>query len=393
MRASASPEHHHGRAVAHVTNYKPLTHGGMQRHAQWFAELMSARGWDVHGISPSRPLAEWRVPPSPAGGPTVALIDAWEWTELAPPLRAAWPEVPIVARSGGGDMHHLIAIARVNHDAAGFAGWVDAVTSGVDLLITNSAYSAQRSAVSFLGGIPTAVVSGGAAVSSAALLPRDGEVPSVVVVARLHPMKGVDECIDAVALAQRSGELRLVVVGDGGLRESLEARARERLRPGSWRFTGGLARGECLAEIARADVLLSMSRVVHARIGHSNFVVTETMGRSSTACPSSRRPSAACRRSSTPGSGPSWRRGTSRRRPRRSSIASAGVGSPRRSSPVCARALAGMRCSTATRSCSANCSRDARAATMVLPRASRPEPPVGERGTPQNGRSAGCRSR
>lgn len=78
------------------------------------------------------------------------------------------------------------------------------------------------------------------------VLPR----PRVAVAGRLVPWKRVDGVIDAVAYMP---DASLVVVGDGPLRASLEARAQEKL-PGRHLFTGALSHAQVLAAVRAADV-------------------------------------------------------------------------------------------------------------------------------------------
>ncbi|MEA2900126.1 MAG: hypothetical protein QOH36_13 [Actinomycetota bacterium] len=62
---------------------------------------------------------------------------------------------------------------------------------------------------------------------------------AVAVSSRLVPEKGHADLIDAMAIATRADDrLRLLVAGDGPLRESLERRAATVLPPGSYRFLG-----------------------------------------------------------------------------------------------------------------------------------------------------------
>ncbi|MFL5382973.1 MAG: glycosyltransferase family 4 protein [Longimicrobiaceae bacterium] len=77
--------------------------------------------------------------------------------------------------------------------------------------------------------------------------------PTVVTVCRLVPWKGVDGLIRVAASLPG---VRLVVVGDGPLRGTLEALAEERAVAGRVRFTGTLPAREVRRELARADVFV-----------------------------------------------------------------------------------------------------------------------------------------
>ena len=78
---------------------------------------------------------------------------------------------------------------------------------------------------------------------------------AVVVSSRLVPEKGHADLIDAMAIALRGDDrLRLLVAGDGPLRESLEAQAATVLPPGSYRFLGFVA--DIRAFMNAADVFV-----------------------------------------------------------------------------------------------------------------------------------------
>jgi glycosyltransferase involved in cell wall biosynthesis len=83
-----------------------------------------------------------------------------------------------------------------------------------------------------------------------------------------------------MAAAQLQLDVELTVVGDGVLRRRLHRLAQSRLRPGTFRFAGGLSDEDCLATIASADVLLSMPRVVWRPVGIERYSHIETMGQS-----------------------------------------------------------------------------------------------------------------
>jgi phosphatidylinositol alpha-mannosyltransferase len=78
---------------------------------------------------------------------------------------------------------------------------------------------------------------------------------SVVCVGRLDPRKGVAHLIDALpSLAARVPDVRLVVVGDGPLRRSLERRA-QRTAPGRISFRGAVAPAELAGYYTAADAV------------------------------------------------------------------------------------------------------------------------------------------
>ncbi len=104
---------------------------------------------------------------------------------------------------------------------------------------------------------------------------RDPE-PLLVTVGRLSPPKGFDDALRAVALLQARGIFtRLVLVGDGPERATLEALARELGIADRVEFRGALFQDQVLALYRRAWLLLAPSRVLSngRRDGIPNVVV------------------------------------------------------------------------------------------------------------------------
>jgi glycosyltransferase involved in cell wall biosynthesis len=265
--------------VLSVIGMRAGSFGGMTRHAQAVVEMMPvhASRWAVR---PIRARPGWHPPPLPRDWQRkLALVEAFSWTRLTPGLRHAWPDVPIVVRSGGIDVHRALAIAATTLTAAEYRDWIAAICESVDLVIVNSTFSAARLAATDLGTLRTAVVRGGAVAPALRSIRQTSERPVAVIVGRIVPWKGMELGIEAIALAQQHIDIDALVVGDGPGRASLEDLARERLHPGTWQFTGALPHEYCLRLIAESDVLVSMSRVMRTDVGGAGYDSTETMGR------------------------------------------------------------------------------------------------------------------
>jgi len=88
----------------------------------------------------------------------------------------------------------------------------------------------------------------------------DGAEPSVVMVGRFVPKKGLVYGVRAFAEARRAGAPgRLTIAGDGPLRPQLEAAVRDEGLTGAVTFAGALPHDAVAALLARADVLLAPS--------------------------------------------------------------------------------------------------------------------------------------
>jgi glycosyltransferase involved in cell wall biosynthesis len=262
------------RRILHLNTFDTADIGGMETHASFFRrEMTRRRDWSVE------PIDGGPAGPAHRSETDVVMIESWWWTRFALALRSDWHDVPIVVRSGGNDSEYALADARRLMTRRRYQSWVDEVVRSVDLVIANSEFSAKRLRVSDLGWVPTTVVRGGAPCVSRSPVTR-GRPARVVVAGRLVDFKGVDDCIETIAAAQRHLDVELTVVGDGKLRASLARLAESRLRPRTFRFTGALSHDECVSTIASADVLLSMPRAVWRHVGSERYRHTETMGRS-----------------------------------------------------------------------------------------------------------------
>jgi len=83
---------------------------------------------------------------------------------------------------------------------------------------------------------------------------------TVLTLARLHPSKGHDVLLRAVAMLHDQGvDLRLRLAGDGPHRGDLEALTRELKLDGRVSFLGSIAESDCIREMHRADVFVLAS--------------------------------------------------------------------------------------------------------------------------------------
>ena len=90
---------------------------------------------------------------------------------------------------------------------------------------------------------------------------RQGDGPLVVFVGRLIDWKGVDDLINAAAIASKQlPDLRVVIAGSGPLREHLEGLVAELGLAAHVHFAGWLAREDVTALQAAADVVVVPSR-------------------------------------------------------------------------------------------------------------------------------------
>jgi phosphatidylinositol alpha-1,6-mannosyltransferase len=90
---------------------------------------------------------------------------------------------------------------------------------------------------------------------------RQGDGPLVAFVGRLIDWKGVDDLIDAAALASKQlPDLRVVIAGSGPLREHLDRRVAELGLANYVHLSGWLAREDVTALQAAADVVVVPSR-------------------------------------------------------------------------------------------------------------------------------------
>lgn len=266
------------RRIFQVVDYPPEARGGMETHAGVFANAFprASERWAVTTLAPevlgSRAARE-------GTRPDCVLVEAWEWTELVPMVRATWPKAPVVARTGGNDFHFLIAETHGRRSTEDrYRMWLDDLRAGVDLVIATSAFSARRLRESELGFLPVAPVRGGAfAVSGCRRDPA--RRARIAVVGRLVEIKGVDDCIAIVADVQGRVDAEVDFVGDGPLREELEAAANEALRPGTFTFHGAVTPSVALALTAGADLLLAMPRPKYRSVGERRVLQVEAMGR------------------------------------------------------------------------------------------------------------------
>lgn len=177
-------------------------------------------------------------------------------------LAAAVLRIPHVATVHGGDAFALRG--RV------LEGFKRLALRGADRITVNS--SATFAAVTPLCREPARLVRipmGATAVAGSAARQqelrrryRDGNGPLVVFIGRLVPEKGADDVIDAVAITRRQlPSVRLLIIGDGPERASLEARAAATGIAASTIFMGWIQPDDVHDHLAAADVFVGPSKM------------------------------------------------------------------------------------------------------------------------------------
>jgi phosphatidylinositol alpha-1,6-mannosyltransferase len=206
--------------------------------SQWAAIRSRARSGKYDVIS-----AHWLLPQG--------------WTAV----RAA-SGVPVVSTVHGSDVFGLSHPVLTRFKRAALAGSA-AVT--VNSTATREAVEAIGAPVHDLRLIPmgtdVTAVADQDRVASWKRNQRQGDGPLVVFVGRLIDWKGVDDLINAAAIASKQlPDLRVVIAGSGPLREHLEGQVAELGLTAHVHFAGWLAREDVTALQAAADVVVVPSR-------------------------------------------------------------------------------------------------------------------------------------
>jgi phosphatidylinositol alpha-1,6-mannosyltransferase len=206
--------------------------------SQWAAIRSRARSGKYDVIS-----AHWLLPQG--------------WTAV----RAA-SGVPVVSTVHGSDVFGLSHPVLTRFKRAALAGSA-AVT--VNSTATREAVEAIGAPVHDLRLIPmgtdVTAVADPARVAGWKRDQRQGDGPLVVFVGRLIDWKGVDDLINAAAVASKQlPDLRVVIAGSGPLREHLEGLVAELGLAAHVHFAGWLARDDVTALQAAADVVAVPSR-------------------------------------------------------------------------------------------------------------------------------------
>ena len=134
-------------------------------------------------------------------------------------------------------LRRALAVSEAAREYIGrhFDGPVDIVPNGVDL---------SR----FRPGIAAAV-------------PREDDEPTILYVGRFDPRKGLPELVEACTILARDGvPFRLLLVGDGALRGTIERMASRGPLQGRVRFEGRVGNDRLPAYYASADVFCSPAR-------------------------------------------------------------------------------------------------------------------------------------
>jgi len=290
--------------VLHLSwEYPPLVYGGLGRHVHALAEAQAAAGHDVvvvtqhpgtAGVALDERVGGVRVLRAPHDPPVIEMTDFLAWVVslehalVRPALALGRTWVPEVVHAHDWVVAHAAAtlrhafgvpvVATMHATEAGrHQGWLPSdlsrsihttewwLTFEARRVITCS--SSMRDEVTRLFELPPEkvdVVRNGVDLArwrtthratAAAREEYAGAGPLVVFSGRLEYEKGVATLIDAMpTLRRRFPDIRLVVVGKGGMADELRQRAVVKRLGKSVRFTGFLAEPELAAVYAAADV-------------------------------------------------------------------------------------------------------------------------------------------
>ncbi len=290
--------------VLHLSwEYPPLVYGGLGRHVHTLAEAQAAAGHDVvvvtqhpgtSGVALDERVNGVRVLRAPHDPPVIEMSDFLAWVVslehalVRPALALGRSWVPEVVHAHDWVVAHAAAtlrqafgvpvVATMHATEAGrHQGWLPSdlsrsihttewwLTFEARRVITCSA--SMRDEVTRLFELPPAkvdLVANGVDLARWRTTRRATDAareeyasagPLVLFSGRLEYEKGVHTLIDAMpALRKRFPDIRLVVVGKGGMADELQAQATRKRLGKSVRFTGFLAEPELAALYAAADV-------------------------------------------------------------------------------------------------------------------------------------------
>jgi glycosyltransferase involved in cell wall biosynthesis len=173
-------------------------------------------------------------------------------------LRAGWRRMPpVLVTSHGGDLYALRGrlLARLQRWVLGRADAVTVVSEAMRSYCEAKGIAPENIAVQSMGVDLESKFTPGEGVA-----PRDG----LVFVGRLVEKKGVSYLIEAVSiLVRRNKDVKLNIIGDGPLRESLQAQARELKVDDRVAFAGSVLNEE-VPDYLRAARISVMPSVVAA---------------------------------------------------------------------------------------------------------------------------------
>ncbi len=184
-----------------------------------------------------------------------------------------------VARSGGNDFFYC---QKKNNSSDNF---LDSLNS-LDKIILNSNFSFERIKKSPLPTHLFSLIKGGCESydrphTELANLPGDPNAPLIISCCRLVDFKALDDAIDAMYIIKNRGvKFRYLIVGEGKLRNNIEAQIREKNLNDCCFLVGQKTPDQVQRYYCNSDIYLSTSKDVLKTHNNFSYVHTETMGRS-----------------------------------------------------------------------------------------------------------------
>lgn len=285
------PIHSRKGLVLFADKLPPAT-GGVESHGKYFIEHFSKHpAYDLYIITKDPTGQDILIPKDKPClvsnrftmgqlAADVVFYNSGAWIEQLSLHKKLWPQAKYVYRTGGNEIIKAPLVDNFIYEhSARQHYWVEQLNATIDVLITNSNFTAQR--LRALGITCELIKVVGGAYVNGAVQKSTRHIPIFVSAARFVPYKNHQLLIEVFhALHQQGFDYQLKLYGDGALFSTVHQLVRSYALQNKIALLGAADNQLVCRAIAQADFYIQLSQDISTKVPGGTYLHTEGMGRS-----------------------------------------------------------------------------------------------------------------
>ena len=234
-------------------------------------------------------VAEWLNKAIDSKNIVFFLNDPW-WIEFVPTIRKMFPISLIMMRSGGNDVEKApfnIGCYSYQERREKYRGYINTM----DYIVANSDFSVNRLLTLGIKGEKIVKIRGGVNTNTINTIIQANNLEKikksllsnkkyiVLYACRFVKFKGILESLLALSLSEIKNEVKLLLIGDGPLKDNIEEFCRVNFESDQYQMIGKVDNTRVLKYMMVSDIVVNSSIELKQQSGDGWYIHTETMGR------------------------------------------------------------------------------------------------------------------
>lgn len=234
-------------------------------------------------------VAEWLNKAIDSKNIVFFLNDPW-WIEFVPTIRKMFPMSLIMMRSGGNDVEKApfnIGCYSYQERREKYRGYINTM----DYIVANSDFSVNRLLTLGIKGEKIVKIRGGVNTNTINTIIQANNLEKikksllsnkkyiVLYACRFVKFKGILESLLALSLSEIKNEVKLLLIGDGPLKDNIEEFCRVNFESDQYQMIGKVDNTRVLKYMMVSDIVVNSSIELKQQSGDGWYIHTETMGR------------------------------------------------------------------------------------------------------------------